>query len=374
MNHHVKTFLVFISAAALCACHGAKEEKAPLPVTIARATANTSLAQTLSYTANIKPYSQVELAFNTGGYVDSIAQTVVPGGGTHNAGEGDFVKKDTVLAVLRLKDYDDRASMAHGQAGEAAALLENASADFERAKRLYAKNSLTKPEMDGAQARYDAAKAKNESAQAQLQTALRAREDSSLKAPMDCLILRRTVEAGMLIAPGTPGFVIADMARAKAVFGVPDTVVKNLRVGLGAAVTIDSIGAVRGVISRISPAADAQGRVFDVELTIPNSKGLVKAGMIAAIRVDAHGAKTAGLLIPLSAVVKAPGSDNAYAVYTAQGSGELRTASLRRIEAGGFHANDVEVLAGLSAGDDVILRGATLVSDGQAVRVVSDGE
>jgi multidrug efflux system membrane fusion protein len=367
-----RILLCTVLSAALCGCRSASDEHAPLPVTIARVSASGSAFASPEYTANIKPESLVELSFITGGYVDSIAQTQAPGGGTHNVGEGDFVKKDTVLAVLRLKDYDDKVAMARGQAGEAAALLADAESDFGRAKRLFDKNSLTKPEFDGAQAKYDAAKARNEAAQAQLATALRARDDSSLKAPMDCLVLRRNVEAGMLVSPGTPGFVIADMSRAKAVFGVPDSAVKTLRVGMHASLNIDSLGTLRGDITRISPAADLQGRVFDVEVAIPNPKGIIKAGMIASIHIDSGAAARNGPVVPLSAVVKMPGENSAYAVYVAKGTGDNRTAELRRIETGGFSANDVRVTSGLADGEDVIVRGASIVADGQNVRVVGE--
>ena len=74
-------------------------ETLPLPV-------HTAMVQTIAvgngakYSASIVPYAQVDLAFQSGGYVESIRQVKSPGGGMRNIDQGDWVKKGTVNSTM----------------------------------------------------------------------------------------------------------------------------------------------------------------------------------------------------------------------------------------------------------------------------------
>src|SRR5579871_6365043 len=107
------------------------------------------------YSGNIGPNSQVTVAFKVGGYVDEIRQVA-----GRNLQEGDVVKQGDVLARVRQSDYQARiregqSNLAQSTAAfdqarfavkEAAAGEEKAKLDWTRADRLFAAQSLTKPE------------------------------------------------------------------------------------------------------------------------------------------------------------------------------------------------------------------------------------
>jgi RND family efflux transporter MFP subunit len=120
-----------------------------------------------------------------------------------------------------------------------------------------------------------------------------------------------------------------------------------------------------GRITRISPSADPSSRVFEVEAAIPNPDGRMKVGMLATLRLG-NSSPAHSLLIPLAAVVRPAGDATGYAVYVVQDS----TARLRRVSLGDIAGNSIAVKDGLRSGERVILRGATIVADGQAVRVI----
>ena len=93
----------------------------------------------------------------------------------------------------------------------------------------------------------------------------------------------------------------------KIVVGVPDTVVRSIKVGQPVDVAIDAFPSriFHARISRISSAADATTRNFDVEVAIPNRDHLLKVGMIGSLQL-AHGEEESEkhasvLLAPLSA-------------------------------------------------------------------------
>ncbi|HET6837505.1 MAG TPA: hypothetical protein VFH24_05645, partial [Gemmatimonadales bacterium] len=123
-----------------------------------------------------------------------------------------------------------------------------------------------------------------------------------------------------------------------------------------------------GRITRISPSADPSSREFEVEAALPNPDGRMKVGMLATLRLGAA-APQQTLLVPLAAVVRPAGDSTGYAVYVVQESSPPK-AHLRRVTLGDLIGNLIEVREGLQGGDRVILRGATIVADGQLVRVM----
>src|SRR5262249_54779214 len=208
---------------------------------------------------------------------------------------------------------------ARAQQAEAQASLDQARLEFERAKNLFASQSLTKSDYDAAKARFDgttarvaasrgqvsAIEAQITAAQEALKEAEIALQDSTLKAPMNAVLLKRFVEVGSLVGPGTPAFALADTSSVKAVFGIPDTAMRSVRLGALLNVQTEALPGVffRGRVTSISPAADLKSRVFDVEVTIPNPKGEWKTGMIASVAVAAGPAKQA-IVLPLTALVR----------------------------------------------------------------------
>jgi multidrug efflux system membrane fusion protein len=260
-----------------------------------------------------------------------------------------------LLARLRQTEFRD-------QVTDADAALRQASADFERASQLYENRSVSKAEYDAAYARYTASAARRSQANIAL-------GDATLRAPLDGVILRRTVEVGSLAGPAAPAFTIADTRAVKVVFGVPDVVVAGLRLGDTLPIQAEALpGAMlKGRITKISSSADPASRVFEIEATLPNPDGRLRVGMLATLGIPGAAGEPA-LLVPLDAVVR-PADDSAgYAVYVLEEASSPR-ARLRRVQLGEVSGNLIAVREGLQPGEQVVVRGATIVTDGQAVRV-----
>lgn len=354
-----KLFSVATSALIMLSACGKQHEHVaqPTPVTV-WTVANVAGENGLRYSANIRPDVQVDLAFKVSGYIDDIFQMTGADGRRRNVQEGDFIRKGTVLARVRETEYRDRAT-------EAQAGLTKAKADFNRAARLFENQSIAKAD-------YDAAYAGFTSAQARYDQAAQALRDCALQAPMDGYVMRRNVEVGTLAAPGMPGFVLADTRAVKAVFGVPDMIVGQMKMGDYQTVTTEAIPGVefRGRITRIAPSADPNSRVFEVECTIPNPDNRLKAGMIAALKIAAQASSPSAMLLPLNAIVRPRNDPKGYAVFVVAESNGKSTARERKISLGDVVGNSIAVTAGLQGGEKVIVRGATLVVDSQEVRII----
>ena len=373
----VKLGGVAVATWLLGACGGHEtHDKPPTPVRV-QAAEPSPVGGGVRYSANIVAKDQVSLAFKQSGYLREILQVRGVDGRPRDLHEGDRVEKGTVLARLRETEYEEKVREARAQLTEAEATLVHARQDFERSDALYKAQSLTQPEYDSARRNLDVAQARVEGAQAQLEVARTALDDCALKAPFGGVVTTASLEVGQLISPGTVGFVLDDTGSVKAEFGVSDVMLKELRLGGTLSVNTESIPGIdfKGRISRISPSADPKSRVFDVELTIPNADGRLKPGMIAALQVGGMERADAGAAagvpaVRLSAIVRPPGDSEAYAVYVVQEENGRPVARVRKVALGEALGNAIVVTGGLKVGERVIVTGATLVIDGEPVRIV----
>jgi RND family efflux transporter MFP subunit len=334
----------------------------------------------LKYSATIEPFQQVSLAFKTSGYVEDLVHRPDPDGRSRIAQAGDLVTRGTILARVRDTDYRERVTQGRAKLAEGRASLQKSMLDLDRARTLFAAESLTKPDLDSAQAAFDAAQARVTAAQAEIELAMIALRETSLVAPATGVLLDRKIEIGTLVGAGSVGFMLGDVSAVKARFGIPDSMIQTVTLGDRLGVTIDALAGTTfpGRVTALAPAADPHSRVFDVEVTIPNADGRLRPGMIGAVSLDPKPAATIAaslaahspLLVPLSAVVKAPGDTPAYALLLVESHVEGDVARLHRVELGEVMGNGVAVLNGVSRGDRVIVTGANQLIDGERVRVI----
>jgi RND family efflux transporter MFP subunit len=370
----LKLLLAAQAAFLLTGATGCKEQNAaetlPQPVHTARVQLVT-MGNGAKYSANIVPYAQVTLAFQSSGYVQSIRQVKNPSGGARNIDQGDWANKGTVLATVQQQDYLDKVQQAKAQLERSQADYDKAKLTFDRISALYASQSATKPDFDSAQAQLASTQASVSGAQAQLSSANVALGYCSLKAPFNGWIVSRNVDVGTLVGPATNGFTLADTRSVKAVFGVPDISMNRVRLGQHLSILTDSFPqSFAGRVSAISPAADPKSRVFSVEVTIPNPHDRLKSGMIASLAIDGAQLPQSVLAVPLSAVIRDPGSANGFAVMIAEGGGDTETARLRPVQVGDIYGNMIAAKGGLNEGESVITTGASLVRNGEKVRII----
>jgi RND family efflux transporter MFP subunit len=361
------------SAAALmlAACkESAIPARSPVPVRTAMVQ-NIAIGNSMRYSASIVPYSQVDLAFQSGGYIDHVRQVKSPSGGLRNIDQGDFVQKGTVLAVVREQSYRDKLQQANAQLSRAQAEYEKAKLSFDRVSALYGSQSATKPDFDSAQAQLESTTAAVSGGKADVSEATTALGYCSLRAPFDGWIVKRNVDTGSFVGLATNGFTIASTETVKAVFGLPDTAVGRVKLGQRLNISTDALSQpFAGRITAISPAADPKSRVFSVEVTIRNSRNQLKSGMIASLAIQGESFETSVLTVPLSAVVRNPQSSDGFAVMVAQGDSEIESVRLRPVVLGDVYGNMIAANNGIHSGERVVTIGVSLVKDGDSVRVI----
>lgn len=352
--------LLFGLVLPLAGCGHRGEPEAPsLPVTVVRV-AEAGTSGGARYSASLTPDVKVDVAFKVSGYVEQIQQVKGADGRARPLQDGDYVRRGTLLARIRTREYQDAVTQAQ-------AALTRSKADFDRTAQLFESRSASKADYDAAYARYQADQAEHD-------RAVQSLADCALVAPLDGYVLSRSVEVGSLVSPGAPAFSVGNLGAVKVVFGVPDVMVSSLKLGALQKVRVDAVpGTIfEGRYTRVAPTADPSSRMFEAEVTIPNGDGRLRPGMIAALEVD-HGKSAipaSQMLVPLNAVVCPPGRDSGFAVYVVDDGKDGGVARLRLVELGDISGNLIQVRGGLNGGESVIVRGATLAVDGGTVRVV----
>ncbi|MBF0551472.1 MAG: efflux RND transporter periplasmic adaptor subunit [Deltaproteobacteria bacterium] len=375
MNKIKCPMLVLLSCAVLVAGCERKAEvyQKPLTPVAVRLVEKSKGSDRLRYSANIQPHSKVNLNFKRGGYVRAIFQIKDIDKKNRNVQEGDWVAKNTVLARVRENDYEVKLSQANFQLAEAQAALKHADQDYDRADKLFESKSLTRPDYDAAKARKVAAAARVSGGAAVVREAQLALQDCALKAPMDGIVLKRNIEVGSLVGPETPAFILSDSTEVKVVFGVPDVVVRRLTWGDQMTVTAEAMRGKEfaGKITSLSPSADPQSRVFEVEVIIPNPGNQLKVGMVATVYLTEQGGPQPALAVPLNSVVRSKKDPKAYALFVVEEQGGKTLARLRDpVVLEEIYGNLISVTEGVKSGERVITLGATMVADGQQVRII----
>ena len=411
----------------LTGCAAKAGPKIPTPVKVATVETN-SAGSGSRYSATIIPRTEVELSFKVGGYVDELQRQRGVDGKMRDIQEGDRISAGAVLAQVRQSDYQVKVKEAVSQAtetrngidvsrakyqealndiatnksklAEAEASQARAKLDYDRAQALFDLQSMTKANYDAAKEKYDTTTAQVAAARAQIQmkqaTAESAKAnisvveakskvaeatvqetqiplgDTALRSPLNGLVLQKSIERGTLVSSGTKAFTVADTSAVKAVFGVADIDVPEMKLGRVLSVESETMPGkeFRGQITSVFPAADPKSRAFNIEVTIQNPDFLLRPNMIVSLTVGAQLKVSAESVIPLNAVMKAKNDPNGYAVLVLVDQGGKQIAQLRDVKLGESYGNTVAVTAGLKVGDRVITTGGTMVNDGDQVKVI----
>jgi RND family efflux transporter MFP subunit len=247
---------------------------------------------------------------------------------------GQAVKKGDLL--MRI----DAREAVEGAAGASAQSI-NAKANYERLKNLRQQNFISAAALDKARADFEAAQAT--SAQAGVGVA-----HATVTAPISGIVAQRLIELGEMAAPGKSLLTIYDPDGLRVTASIPQYKLPQMRAVKQARVEFPELGKwvdARAVI--LLPTADAATHVSQVRVTLPAETVDVIPGMFA--RVHFVIGRAVKMTVPQAAVLR---RGEVAAVYVQNAQGAL---SLRQLRLGEALGNEIEVLAGLNAGEQVVL-------------------
>ena len=239
-----------------------------------------------------------------------------------------------------------------------------------------AEQDLTKAKqgLEQAQAGVAQARAQQAASLAQIQASMdQINKQASLgtvTAPCAGTVTTVNVVQGGMASSAQPAVVIAEDSRVKIKASVSEDVFAGLHVGDSAGVQISVLSdeVKTAKILSLPAAANQQTNLYDVSVSVPDGTEPAIGAFATVIFYTDRRENT--LSVPTECVLT--GNDNERYLFTVDEGGT--TAKRVTVETGLVGKTQTEITSGLTAGDRVVTKGQSYLSDGSAVRVVtSDG-
>lgn len=315
-------------------------------------------AQTRSFTSVVRARVETELGFRTGGKVVERLVEV-----------GDSVKAGQVLARLDPADYQLAVKAAADQVQAASVDARQAASDEARFRRLLADGSVGAADHERQKARADAAAARLDQANRQLELARNREAYATLVAPYAGVVTTLRFERGQVVAEGQPVLSLARDGEREIVAELPEDWLGRARsLAATAAPWNDAKSQVRLVLRELSPQASVQGRTYRARYSAASDSrapmDALPLGSTMQLTLSGPQAGLATAVLPVSALVKGSGPAGVWTV-NAKGSGLVFTP----VQVVAIDDATVRV-TGVTSGSKVVSVGAQKLDAGTAVRAI----
>lgn len=343
------SLIALASALVLAGCGkdpAVGETAAARPVKVLTLTAADAGAP-LEFSAVIRARNNVELAFNVPGQVTDLPVI-----------EGEPVTEGALLAALDNTEYRARL-----EAAEAA--MELAQVDFDRIRDLSESGAVAVAELDQRRAALQAAKS-------ELELARKSFEDTVLRAPFDGVVSRRLVQRFTNIQAKQPVLVFQSLRPLDVVIDVPEPIVIRSVYDKSqppkTVVRFDSLPGVEMpvVFREVSTEADPQTQTFQATFSLEETgEYTVLPGMSANLVAERRDTAEshAFLVPPLAVTANVEGGQQVWLFDPATG-----TVSPKTVGVGQLRDDGLEILSGLSEGDQIVVAGISQLTPGMRVR------
>jgi RND family efflux transporter MFP subunit len=182
---------------------------------------------------------------------------------------------------------------------------------------------------------------------------------AKIPAPFDGVVVRKLADEGDLAMPGKPLLELEGRSGLRLVADVPGLLAGHVLPDAKLAVRVDTVpDAIMGTVAEISPAADPASRTVRMKVDLPETAG-VRSGQFGRLAVPVS--EGTFLFVPPPSLVRRGQLEILF--VAAEGK-----AQMRLVRTGKQTAQGIEILAGLTPGEAVVIEGAALLRDGQPLQ------
>ena len=325
---------------------GPQGGNAAIPVRVASAIRR-QIADYLETNGSLEAENEVDIVARTTGPIVEL-----------NVEEGDFVRAGQVLARIDPEEIQ-------AQLGIARVNLAEAQLAWNRAQDSYREDLISQEAYDLARSNYDGAAAQIVGTKILL-------DYTVIRAPFDGLIIERVVKNAEHVGTNARLFRISDFDPLLCPIQLPEKDLPRLSLGQPSYLTVEAYPGERfpARVLRISPIVDAATGTVKVTLEI-EGRNLLRPGMFASVYVQTDLHEDA-VVIPKQALVLESVADTVYVVNEAAEGGPM--AERRELRLGFEESDALEVLAGVEAGEQIVVSGQDGLSDQTPVQVVEREE
>ncbi len=362
------------------------------PIEVSTATAKErAVKRTVESVGTLFPLDETIVSAEIDGRVDKVEVDL-----------GDLVKKGQLM--VHISDEEQRYILAQNEAQLRSSLerlglskegdrvkdvkltpdVRKAEADvfeaeqrFKRTRELRDQGIGAQAELDQAQARFNSAQAAYDSTINQTRNLIQEVErfkavvdlqrkklrDTSVYAPFEGSLKERQVTVGQYVRANTPLMTLVKSNPLRLRMDVPERMAPWVKIGQIAVVEVEAFEGQTfpGKIWRVSPTVDSAKRTFVAEALIDNPSMRLKPGSYAKARIPTDKSETI-VLLPSKAVQYVLGSNKAYIVKDG-------AIDAREVRVGERFENDVEILAGVTAGETVATSNLARLDTGSKVSI-----
>lgn len=236
---------------------------------------------------------------------------------------------------------------------------------FRRQEPLYQDSIISALEFEQVTAQLKQARAQLSQARAAVTQAEKQLENTYVRAPFDGTVEVHFAEIGEQLAPGSQVVRLVDTNNLKVRAGVPERYAIDIKKGSKVTLEFKAYGLEEreGVISFVGNIIDPQNRSFLIEIDLDNMQGTLKPEMIADVFVT-RAVLNNQFVLPLTAILR---DETGSSVYVVDRSSASPLAARRQITVGASYGGRVVITSGLTGGDEVIVVGQTIVTEGDIV-------
>lgn len=283
------------------------------------------------------------------------------------------VRRGARLAQLDSRETEAGIETLRAAEAQAKVAENRALREYERAQQLKQYGLITQQALDDAKTAVEAAETGTAAAQAQIRAAQTRLGKSSILAPMDGVVAFRGVSVGDRVenmGGNSAMFRIVDNRLFDLTVSVPSTRLASVKVGQPLEFSTDTVPgrSFTGQVKFINPAIDPASQSAKVIVEVPNPDGALRDGAFVKGRIVV-GQRAGVLQLPKEALLNWNLDTRQAELFVVAGE----KAQKRTVTTGTANGVSVEILTGVQAGDQVVVRGGFQLRDGDRV-TVAQGE
>ena len=241
--------------------------------------------------------------------------------------------------------------------------VEELKTQLSLANTLYEKQKNLWDQKIGTELQYLQAKNNKESLERRMSTLNAQLSQTNIVSPMAGVVDMVNVKVGEMASPGMGVVRIVNLSNLKVSAKVSDTYAASVKKGDEVIVKFPDLDKeFKAKVSFVSTAVDPLSRTFTIEANLPSDKS-IKPNMMANVQINDATSKNA-LIVDQNFVQS---TEKGNIVYVATTEGNKKVAKAREVKTGLSYNGKIEILSGLSAGDQLITLGYQEVSDGQPI-------
>jgi HlyD family secretion protein len=219
-----------------------------------------------------------------------------------------------------------------------------------------AKNPFTETDFEMARNQVELAEAAVDMARIQM-------HETTIRAPFDGVVAELYVTEGSMVAPQAPAALFVSKP-VEVILNVEESRISHVTEGQNAALQVTAYPGqdFPAIVTNVAPTADSQSHTFAVQVTPLDEDHVLRSGMYAnvSLLIDE---KQETLLVPRTALTEVAGQETVYVV------GDDNTVEQRAVTTGLEEDGRIEILSGLTPGEQVVIAGHASLHDGSQVEV-----